>query len=144
MKKQSISILFVLFLISLISFSCSSVPIDDVVVEEVIYNFQEDFYGTWHYPINNIYYTITLETLEAYRSGEKTGFTARISEWKLVENSGPNRDEYPKGYAITATIEKMTGSWWIGIRDTDTWIWYMSTDKERIIMEDSDTVYFRR
>ena len=146
MKKQSISILFALFLIILISVSCSSAQVDYevVIVEEVIYNFQEDFFGTWHYPKNNMYYTITSETLEGYMTSDKTGFTARISEWKLIENSEPNRDEYPKGYAITATIEKMTGGWWIGIGDTYTWIWYMCTGKERIITGDGDTVYFRQ
>ena len=145
MKKQPISILFALFLISLISVSCSSTPvIDDVIVDEVVYNFQEDFFGTWYYPKNSMYYTITSETLEGYMPSDRTGFTARIIEWKLVESSGRSHNEYPKGYAITATMEKMTGGWWIGIGDTYTWIWYMSTDKERIITEDGDTVYFRQ
>ena len=141
MKKQPLGTLFVLSLIWLIAGSCSNLPEErDFQTKN---DSRADFYGTWHYPKNNIYYTITNNTLEAYMPGDKTGFTATISEWKQIENIGSNLNEYPKGYIVTATIKKMTGDWWIGIGDTDTWTWYMNNDKESIVTENG-TVYFRR
>ena len=137
MKKQSFFILFVLFLICM---SCTSIKEQDMLD----FDLRTFFFGTWHYPKTNMYYTITSETLEGYTPEDRTGFTARIIEWKLVENSGPNRDEYPTGYAITAGMQKMTGGWWIEIGEIDTWTWYMSNDKDRIITKNGDVVYYRR
>ena len=140
MKKQSICILFVFFLICIVFMSCASLSEEDIPD----FDMRSFFFGRWHYPKNNMYYTITSETLEGYKPEDRTGFTAKIIEWKLVENPGPNRDEYPKGYAITAGMQKMTGGWWIEIGEIYTWVWYMSNDKESIITGDSGAVYYRR
>ena len=137
MKKQRMYLVLIVLLIGLSSSGCltlSTSQYDD---------FQKTFFGTWHYPKNNIFYTISGETLVAYMPGDNTGFTARISKWEYVENSQSDRGEYPKGYTITAKMEKMTGGWWIEVGDTDTWTWYMHNDKKSIVTA-SGTVYFKR
>ena len=37
------------------------------------------------------------------------------------------------GFEINGTIMTMTGNWWIGIGESDTWTWYLSTDKKSFL-----------
>jgi hypothetical protein len=135
MKKQTIGIIAALILIGFIISGCLSTAVQN--------DLRKDFFGTWHYPETNIFYTITDKTLEAYMPGDNTGFTARISNWKYIKNSGPDKSEYPAGYIITATMEKMTGSWWIDVGETDTWTWYISNDINRIVTANG-VLYYKR
>ena len=102
-----------------------------------------DYFGTWCYEVNEMYYTISVDKLVAFDNRDNTGFTVRIISWEFLVNDGDNSNEYPYGFEITGEIEKMTGSWWIGIGEIDSWIWYISIDKDSLIT-DRGTIYIKQ
>jgi hypothetical protein len=137
MKKSSIYIIFILFLICLAFLSCANEPVNNEPLNtELSPDLQTKFYGLWHYPKNNFFYTISKDTLIARKSVDNTGFTARITGWEYIKNTGKYSEEYPEGFIITAIIEKMTGSWVIG----DTWTWFLNKNGASLIT-DTGVIY---
>ena len=134
MKRSFTSIIFSLFLICFVSISYANDPVNREL--------QSEFFGTWHYPKNDIYYTISEDYLVAYMPGDDEGFTVRITSWEYIENEGSNSNTYPNGFLIRATMEKMTGSWWLDIGESDIWFLFLNKDKNSFITED-DVIYFR-
>ena len=90
-----------------------------------------------------MYYTISDDKLVAFHNIDYTGFTVRIISWEFLINDGDNSNEYPYGFEITGEIVEMTGGWWIDIGEIDSWIWYISTDKESLIT-DNGTIYIKQ
>ena len=115
----------------MVSVSCVSEPSNTDAKQDL----QTKFYGLWHYPRNDIYYTISKDTLVAYMPEDDTGFTARISKWEHIKNKGNNSEEFPEGFIITAKIEKMKGAWWISIGETDTWTWFLNKDQASLVTD---------
>jgi hypothetical protein len=108
---------------------------------------QHDFFGTWYYEETDMYYTISNDRLVAFQPGYNDGFTFLITNWEIIYNDRANSNDYPIGFKITGIIEEMTGSWWIGIGDADTWAWYISIDKNSLITADeseNDIIYFKK
>ena len=78
---------------------------------------------------------------------DNTGYTVLIRDWEYIINDGDNLDNYSYGFRITGTIETVIGSgWWIGVGDTDTWVFYLNNNKNSFLsrLEGMDSIFIRR
>jgi hypothetical protein len=108
---------------------------------------QSYFLGTWYYEETDIYYTISNDRFDVFVPSDNTGFTVLISNWEYIINDSDNFDNYPYGFKITGKIKTMTGSWWIGVGDTDTWILYLHKNRNSFIIisgKSYDAIYIRQ
>ena len=133
-KYYPLRIVFLLLFTSLIAINVFS-------HEPSFLNF--DFFGTWYYEENEMYYNISDNKLVAIDNRDNTGFTVKIITWEFIINDGYNSNYFPNGFRITGEIEEMTGCWWIDIGDVDTWTWYIKIDKSALITDDG-TIYNKK
>ena len=104
--------------------------------EPSVMDLQNDFFGTWLYEENDMYYTISRDRLIAYVPEDDTGFTVLITGWEFIYNDGDYSNSHPSGFRITGTIEVMKGNWWIGVGGSYTWIWFIDKSKNSLVTEE--------